>query len=129
MHVYKITRADGKSKYYSNLSGMLDTFDKDDVLNLHRLILVDPKEDDDIWKNQQEWKMISWKLYETCGVHTLMVDGTLMTIHMFVVDERSLTKETLKKMLNWRLEVDHESTMAYELIKFIRSQVQKKKHV
>ncbi|GKA16808.1 hypothetical protein Tco_0696645, partial [Tanacetum coccineum] len=81
MHVYKITRASGKSKYYSNLSGMLDTFDRDDVLNLHRLvmerflnnnpvgydlllwgdmkILVDLKEDDDIWKNQQEWKMIS----------------------------------------------------------------------
>ncbi|GJU28336.1 hypothetical protein Tco_1166957, partial [Tanacetum coccineum] len=81
MHVYKITRADGKSKYYSNVSGMLDTFDRDDVLNLHRLvmerfpnnnpvgydlllwgdleILVDPKQDDDIWKNEQEWKMIS----------------------------------------------------------------------
>ncbi|GJY71051.1 hypothetical protein Tco_0474754 [Tanacetum coccineum] len=29
MHVYKITRADGKSKYYSNLSGMLDTFDRE----------------------------------------------------------------------------------------------------
>ncbi|GJV29353.1 hypothetical protein Tco_1385801 [Tanacetum coccineum] len=60
---------------------MLETFDRDDVLNLNRLVmekfpnndpagydlllwgdlkvLVDPKEDDDIWKNQQEWKMIS----------------------------------------------------------------------
>ncbi|GJZ24808.1 hypothetical protein Tco_0562267 [Tanacetum coccineum] len=74
---------------------MLDTFDRDDLLNLHRLvmerfpnddpvgydlllwgdlkILVDPKEDDDIWKNQHEWKMISWKLYKTYGVHTLMI--------------------------------------------------------
>ncbi|GJV48267.1 hypothetical protein Tco_1438479 [Tanacetum coccineum] len=85
---------------------MLETFDRDDVLNLHRLVmekfpnndpvgydlllwgdlkvLVDPKEDDNIWKNQQEWKMISWKLFETCGVHSLMVDGTLLTIHIFV---------------------------------------------
>ncbi|GJZ57036.1 putative reverse transcriptase domain-containing protein [Tanacetum coccineum] len=63
--------------------------------------------------------MISWKLYETCGVHILMVDGTLMTIHMIVEKRYPLTKETLKKMLKWRLEVDHESTIAYELLKFI----------
>ncbi|GKD11224.1 hypothetical protein Tco_1190909 [Tanacetum coccineum] len=31
----------------------------------------------------------------------------------------------LSKMLSKRLEVDHESTQAYELLKFIRSQVQK----
>ncbi|GKG02585.1 hypothetical protein Tco_0310221 [Tanacetum coccineum] len=30
----------------------------------------------------------------------------------------------ITKMLNKRLEVDHESTQAYELLKFIRSQVQ-----
>ncbi|GJR56446.1 hypothetical protein Tco_1406967 [Tanacetum coccineum] len=81
MQVYKITRADGISKFYSNLSRMLETFDRDDVLKLHILVmerfpnndpvgydlllwgdlkvLVDPKEDDDIWKNQQDWKMIS----------------------------------------------------------------------
>ncbi|GKD42405.1 hypothetical protein Tco_1267050, partial [Tanacetum coccineum] len=81
------------------------------------IILVDSKEDDDIWKNQHEWKMISWKLYKTCGVHTLMVDGTIMTIHMFVEKRYPLTKETLEKMLNWRLETDAESSMAYELIR------------
>ncbi|GJT84475.1 putative reverse transcriptase domain-containing protein [Tanacetum coccineum] len=100
-HVYKITRADGNSKYYLNISRMLETFDRDDG---DLKVLVDPKEDDNIWKNQQEWKMISWKLYETCGVHSLMVDGTLLTIHMFVEKKYPLTKETLEKMLNWRLE-------------------------
>ncbi|GJT92503.1 putative ribonuclease H-like domain-containing protein [Tanacetum coccineum] len=70
MHVYKITRADGNSKFYSNLSRMLDTFDREDVLKLHSLVmerfpkndpdgydlllwgdlkvLIDPQEDDDI---------------------------------------------------------------------------------
>ncbi|GJU94958.1 hypothetical protein Tco_1319714 [Tanacetum coccineum] len=33
-------------------------------------ILVDPEQDDDIWKNQNQWKIISWKLYETCGYST-----------------------------------------------------------
>ncbi|GJT45994.1 hypothetical protein Tco_0954709 [Tanacetum coccineum] len=81
-------------------------------------ILVDPEQDDDIWKNQNQWKIISWKLYETCGVHTLMVDGTLMTIHMFVEKKYPLTKETLQKMLNWKLEAEAESSMAFELLKY-----------
>ncbi|GJZ78668.1 hypothetical protein Tco_0643505 [Tanacetum coccineum] len=63
-------------------------------------ILVDPEQDDDIWKNQSQWKIISWKLYETYGVHTLMVDGTLITIRMFVEKKYPLTKETLQKLLN-----------------------------
>ncbi|GJV08352.1 hypothetical protein Tco_1346008 [Tanacetum coccineum] len=63
-------------------------------------ILVYPEQDDDIWKNQNQWKIISWKLYETYGVHTLMVDGTLMTFHMFAKKKYPLTKETLQKMLN-----------------------------
>ncbi|GJT09568.1 putative reverse transcriptase domain-containing protein [Tanacetum coccineum] len=60
-------------------------------------------------KNQNQWKIINWKLYETCGVHTLMVDGTLMTIHMFVEKKYPLTKETLQKMLNWKLEAEAEN--------------------
>ncbi|GKF17970.1 hypothetical protein Tco_0062888, partial [Tanacetum coccineum] len=70
IHVYKITRADGNSKYYPNLTKMLETFDRDDLLDMHRLmmerflddnpvgcdlllwgdlkILVASKEDDDI---------------------------------------------------------------------------------
>ncbi|GJX15011.1 hypothetical protein Tco_0206769 [Tanacetum coccineum] len=86
-------------------------------------ILVDPEQDDDIWKNQNQWKIISWKLYETCGVHTLMVDGTLMTIHMFIEKKYSLTKEKLQKMLNWELEAEAESSMAFELLKFIQTQI------
>ncbi|GJU37061.1 hypothetical protein Tco_1185415 [Tanacetum coccineum] len=87
-------------------------------------ILVDPKQDDDIWKNQNQWKIISWKLYETCGVYTLMVVGTLMTIHIFVEKKYPLTKETLQKMLNWKLEAEAESSMAFELLKFIKTQIE-----
>ncbi|GJX91905.1 putative ribonuclease H-like domain-containing protein [Tanacetum coccineum] len=121
MHVYKIIRANGNTSYHKKFKSMLKSFDRQDLMVLDRLvmerfedntpegynlmlwgdmkILVDLKEDDDIWKNQHEWKIISWKLYETCGVHTLMVDDTLMTIHMFVEKKYPLTKETLQKML------------------------------
>nr|GEY30981.1 hypothetical protein [Tanacetum cinerariifolium] len=35
-----------------------------------------------------------------------------------------LIKEILKKMLNWKLEVEAESTMAFKLLKFIKSHVE-----
>ncbi|GJU16982.1 hypothetical protein Tco_1144948 [Tanacetum coccineum] len=146
MHVYKIIRADRNTSYHKTFESMLKSFDRHDLEVLHRLvmerfqdntpegynlmlwgdlkILVDPEQDDDIWKNQNQWKIISWKLYETCGVHTLMVDGTLMTIHMFVEKKYPLTKETLQKMLNWKLEAEAESSMAFELLKFIKTQIE-----
>nr|GEW12881.1 hypothetical protein [Tanacetum cinerariifolium] len=37
-----------------------------------------------------------------------------------------LTKEILKKMLSWRLEVETESTLALDLIKFIKLQIEEK---
>ncbi|GJZ08927.1 hypothetical protein Tco_0543210 [Tanacetum coccineum] len=99
MHVYKIIRADGNTSYHKTFESMLKSFDRHD-LEGDLKILVDPEQDDDIWKNQSQWKIISWKLYETYGVHTLMVDGTLITIRMFVEKKYPLTKETLQKLLN-----------------------------
>ncbi|GJZ56941.1 hypothetical protein Tco_0612435 [Tanacetum coccineum] len=146
MHVYKIIRADGNTSYHKTFESMLKSFDRHDLEVLHRLvmerfqdntpegynlmlwgdlkILVDPEQDDDIWKNQNQWKIISWKLYETCGVHTLIVDGTLMTIYMFVEKKYPLTKETLQKMLNWKLEAEAESSMAFEFLKFIKTRIE-----
>ncbi|GJS36082.1 hypothetical protein Tco_0534464 [Tanacetum coccineum] len=148
MHVYKIIRADVNTSYHKAFESMLKSFDRHDLDVLHWLvmerfqdntpegynlmlwgdlkILADPEQDDDIWKNQNQWKIISWKLYETCGVHTLMVDGTLMTIHMFIEKKYPLTKETLQKMLNWKLEAEVESSMAFELLKFIKTQITNK---
>ncbi|GKB38902.1 hypothetical protein Tco_0883844, partial [Tanacetum coccineum] len=104
MHVYKIIRADGNTSYHKTFESMLKSFNRHNLEVLHRLvmerfqdntpegynlmlwgdlkILVDPEQDDDIWKNQNQWKIISWKLYETCGVHTLMVDVFHMAQHV-----------------------------------------------
>nr|GEZ44007.1 hypothetical protein [Tanacetum cinerariifolium] len=35
-----------------------------------------------------------------------------------------LIKEMLEKMLNWKLKAKAESTMAFELLKFINSQIE-----
>nr|GEW45565.1 hypothetical protein [Tanacetum cinerariifolium] len=81
MMYYQIIRADGSSKNYKIFSEMLDDFDRQDVIDLHRLIQ---------------------KRYEKTYL---------------------LTQEMLSRMLNRRLEVDHESEMAFELLRFTRSQL------
>nr|GEU52777.1 retrovirus-related Pol polyprotein from transposon TNT 1-94 [Tanacetum cinerariifolium] len=78
MMYYQIIRADGSSKNYKIFSEMLDDFDKQDVIDLHRLVQ---------------------KRYDT-------IENTY-----------PLTQEMLSRMLNRRLEVDHESEMAFELLR------------
>ncbi|GJR40127.1 hypothetical protein Tco_1215811 [Tanacetum coccineum] len=113
IHVYKIVRADGNTSYIKTFSSILIEFDKQDLMDLHRLVMkrfedntpegynlllwedlkvmFEPNAEDEIWSNQQDWTLISWKLYENCGVHLLMMD-----------------------------EAEAESTMAFELLKFIK---------
>ncbi|GJU38130.1 hypothetical protein Tco_1186484 [Tanacetum coccineum] len=146
MMYYQIIRADGSSKNYKIFSEMLDDFDRQDVLDLHRLvqerydttspegydlllwgdlkILFEPNEEDEIWKNQQDYNLISWRLFDSCGIHMLLMH-TGIAIHMMIKKKHPLTQEMLSRMLSIRLEVDQESEIAFELLKFIRSQLQK----
>ncbi|GKC62118.1 hypothetical protein Tco_1089716 [Tanacetum coccineum] len=143
---YQIFRGDGSSKNYKVLSEMLEDFDRQDVMDLHRLVkerysasrpegydlmlwgdlhtLFEPDEEDEIWKNQHEYNLISWSLCDFCGIHILLMQNGI-AIHMLTEKKYPLSQEMISKMLKKRLEVDHESTQAYELLKFIRSQVQK----
>ncbi|GJS02788.1 putative ribonuclease H-like domain-containing protein [Tanacetum coccineum] len=86
--------------------------------------LFEPDEEDEVWRNQQGYNLISWRLYDSCGIHILLMDNGIV-IQMMIEKKYPLNQEMLSRMLSKRLEVDHESTMAYELLKFIRSQVQK----
>ncbi|GKA24348.1 hypothetical protein Tco_0710381 [Tanacetum coccineum] len=52
------------------------------------------------------------------------MDGTPMEINMLVEKKYPLIKELLEKMLNLQLEAEEESTMAFELIKFIKSMLE-----
>ncbi|GJV03142.1 hypothetical protein Tco_1336711 [Tanacetum coccineum] len=143
---YKIIRGDGSSKNYKILSEMLDDFDRQDVVDLYRLVkeryssskpegydlmlwgdlhtLFEPDEESEIWVNQNEYDLISWSLCDFCGVHILLMQNGI-AIHMLTEKKYPLSQEMISKMLSKRLEVDHESTQAYELLRFIRSQVKK----
>ncbi|GJZ87666.1 hypothetical protein Tco_0659276 [Tanacetum coccineum] len=143
---YQIFRGDGSSKNYKVLSKMLEDFDRQDVMDLYRLIkerysasrpegydlmlwgdlhtLFEPDGEDEIWKNQHEYNLISWRLCDFCGIHILLMQNGIAK-RMLTEKKYPLSQEMLLKMLSKKMEVDHESTQAYELLKFIRSQVQK----
>ncbi|GKF92663.1 hypothetical protein Tco_0279382, partial [Tanacetum coccineum] len=57
-------------------------------------------------------------------VHLLLMD-TGIAIYMLVEKTYPLIQEMLSRMLSRRLEVDHECEMAYELLRFTRSQLKK----
>ncbi|GKA68375.1 hypothetical protein Tco_0768292 [Tanacetum coccineum] len=57
------------------------------------------------------------------GIHILLMENGL-AIHMLTEKKYPLSQEMLTKMLSRKLEVDHESSQAFELLRFIRSQVQ-----
>nr|GEU52419.1 putative reverse transcriptase domain-containing protein [Tanacetum cinerariifolium] len=142
---------DDKAIDYETLdvkSLIVDFLDRQDVLNLHKIIierfsandpegydlilwgdlktLVKSSKDDEIWRDQQDWKLLSWKLYETYGIHTLMLDDSSVSIYIFVEKRYPLTKEILEKMLSLRLEAKTESTLALDRIKFIKLQIEEK---
>ncbi|GKB28119.1 hypothetical protein Tco_0867520 [Tanacetum coccineum] len=143
---YQVFRGDGSSKNYKILSEMLEDFDRLDVEELFRLVkerfstsrpegfdlmlwgdlhtLFEPDEDDEIWRDQHEYNLLSWRLCDFCGIHILLMENGL-AIHMLTEKKYPLSQEMLTKMLSRKLEVDHESSQAFELLRFIRSQVQK----
>ncbi|GJU79952.1 hypothetical protein Tco_1282317 [Tanacetum coccineum] len=88
------------------------------------ITLFEPSEEDEFWKTQQDYTLISWRLYDSCGIHLLLMDIGI-TIHMMVEKKYPLTQEMLSRMLSGKLEVDHECEMAYELLRFIKSQHKK----
>ncbi|GJZ02340.1 retrovirus-related pol polyprotein from transposon TNT 1-94 [Tanacetum coccineum] len=86
-------------------------------------ILFKPNEEDEIWKNQQDYNLISWRLFDSCGIHMLLMH-TGIAIHMMIEKKYPLTQEMLSRMLSRILKVDQESEMAFELLRFTRSQLQ-----
>ncbi|GKA90878.1 hypothetical protein Tco_0812748 [Tanacetum coccineum] len=138
---YQVFRGDGSSKNYKVLSEMLEDFDRQDVEELYRLVkekysasrlegfdlmlwgdlytLFESDEEDEIWKNQHEYNLISWRLCDFCGIHILLMENGL-AIHMLTEKKYPLSQEMLSKMLSRKLEVDHESSQAFELLRTMR---------
>ncbi|GKA01044.1 hypothetical protein Tco_0673709 [Tanacetum coccineum] len=127
-------------------SHMLKSFDREDLETLYKLVkakykstrpvedldlvlwndlktMFKPHVEDEIWKLQQRYKILSWKLYDSCGVHFLRMQS--MQIYMLVEKKYPLTPPTLSMMLEKKLQIDYESEMAYQLCKLIIKQLKK----
>ncbi|GJW34484.1 hypothetical protein Tco_0054516 [Tanacetum coccineum] len=106
---YQIIKADGSTKNYKIFSVMLYDFDRQDVLDLYRLV-------------KERFETTSLEGYD------ILLWGDLITL--FEPKKKyPFTQEMLSRMLSGRLEVDHECEMAFELLRFTRSQLKKKKSV
>ncbi|GKB94159.1 hypothetical protein Tco_0980296 [Tanacetum coccineum] len=81
-------------------------------------ILFKPDEEDEVWRHQHEYNLISWRLFDSCGIHILLMDNGI-AIHVMIEKKNPLTQEMLSKMLSRKLEVHHENEMAFETSKFI----------
>ncbi|GJV19852.1 hypothetical protein Tco_1368872 [Tanacetum coccineum] len=137
---YQIIRADGKSQMYMIFSQMLKSFDREDLEDLYKLvkarygstrlvesmdyllwndtkIMFEPPVEDEVWKLQNGYKVLEWKLYDSCGVHFLRMQS--MQIYMLVEKKYPLTPPTLLMMLEKKLQIDYESKMAFQLCKLI----------
>ncbi|GJZ20432.1 hypothetical protein Tco_0557022 [Tanacetum coccineum] len=91
----------------------------DRVLWRDLMIMFNPDDEDEFWNSQQDWIIVSWKLHGSSGVHTLMTEAGLV-IHMLVEKKYPLRKKVLLQMLKLKLESEEDSTMALELIRFVK---------
>ncbi|GJV16098.1 hypothetical protein Tco_1361421 [Tanacetum coccineum] len=95
---YQIMRADGKSQIYGS-TRPVETW----IICYGDLkTMFEPHVEDEIWKLQQRYKVLSWKLFDSCGVHCLSLQSGM--IYMLVEKRYPLTPPTITDMLNKKLQ-------------------------
>ncbi|GJS28200.1 hypothetical protein Tco_0488820 [Tanacetum coccineum] len=86
--------------------------------------LFEPDTDDELWKSQKHIHDVTWRLYDTCGVHHVSTkDG--MDIYMLVEREYHLSRGVLTQMLVANFLVEQDNEMYRELIRKIFMQVER----
>ncbi|GKD76243.1 hypothetical protein Tco_1334525, partial [Tanacetum coccineum] len=122
MKYWKIIRVGDHTEVYQIFEDMLKNFDRDDLVKLWELvkerfsltepthdkeralwvelkILFEPNEDDTLWKLQRYMHdPLTWRLYDTCGVHHVSTDRG-HDIFMLVEKDYPLTRGLLTLML------------------------------
>ncbi|GJX58041.1 hypothetical protein Tco_0289431 [Tanacetum coccineum] len=64
--------------------------------------MFEPHVKDEIWKLQQRYKVLSWKLFDSCGVHCLSLQSGM--IYMLVEKRYPLKPPIITDMLNKKLQ-------------------------
>ncbi|GKD21852.1 hypothetical protein Tco_1223555, partial [Tanacetum coccineum] len=68
--------------------------------------MFEPHVEDQVWKNQQDYRVLDWKLYDSCGVHCLRMQH--IHIHMLVEKGYPITPATITDMLNKKLQYKYQ---------------------
>ncbi|GJT08369.1 hypothetical protein Tco_0842831 [Tanacetum coccineum] len=125
--IYQIIRVDGKSQMYIVFSQMLKSFSREDLEDLYKLVkakygstrpvkdldliyngkflkkMFEPHVEDQVWKNKDDYNVLDWNLYDSCGVHSLRMQHVY--IHVLVEKRYPLTPSIITYMLNKKLHV------------------------
>ncbi|GJW34028.1 hypothetical protein Tco_0054060 [Tanacetum coccineum] len=80
--------------------------------------LFKPDADDELWKSQKHIHDITWRLYDTCGVHHVSTKDEV-DIYMLVEREYPLSRGVLTQMLVAKLMVEQNNEMSKELLRKI----------
>ncbi|GKA96439.1 hypothetical protein Tco_0818534 [Tanacetum coccineum] len=135
---WKIIRIGGHTKIYQFFEDMLKNFEKEDLVNLWKLVkeifsstepiddkdkalwfelnrVFEPDTDDLLELQKYMHNPLTWRLYTASGVHHVSTETGL---DMFILVEKDypLTRGLLMLMLANNLQVDQQSKMADELL-------------
>ncbi|GKA81847.1 putative ribonuclease H-like domain-containing protein [Tanacetum coccineum] len=107
---WKIIRVRNITEAYQVFEDMLKGFDRED------LRLFEPDKDDVMWKLQRYmYDPLTWRLYDTCGVHH--VSSTRgHDIYMLIEKDYPLSTVVMNLMLSRRLQVEEDCEMARDLV-------------
>ncbi|GJU30451.1 hypothetical protein Tco_1174040 [Tanacetum coccineum] len=119
-----VIRSNGQKRYFSTLMRVLSIFDREDLNAVYQLVMdrfqdeipegfdrvlwgdlmvmFNPDDENEFWNSQLDWIIVSWKFSSRRS------------------GSKPLRKEVLKQMLKLKLESEEDSTMALELIRFIK---------
>ncbi|GKB06900.1 ribonuclease H-like domain-containing protein [Tanacetum coccineum] len=80
-------------------------------------VMFEPDIKSDVWRMLQGYRVTTWKLIDSSGVHFVRFDN----LHIFMLVERRypLTPITITNMLNKKLQTDHQNEMCYQLLKLM----------
>ncbi|GJV52238.1 hypothetical protein Tco_1447979 [Tanacetum coccineum] len=144
---WKIIRVRNHTKVYQFFDDLLKVFDRDDLVKLWSLVkkrftlteptddkereiwvelkrLFEPDIDDELWKLQNHIHDLTWKLYDSCGVHRVSIEKGI-EIYMLVEKEYPLSRGVLTLMLVAKLLVEQDNEMSKELLRKIFMQVER----
>ncbi|GJV60960.1 hypothetical protein Tco_1467060 [Tanacetum coccineum] len=122
---WKIIRVGDHAEAYQTFDDMLKKFNRDDLDKLWSLRLFEPDIDDILWKLQRYMHdPLTWRLYNTCGVHHVSTDRG-HDIFMLVEKDYPLTRGLITVMLANKLQLDQSLEMANELLRKIFIQAER----